>query len=147
MKKSALILFCFFASFCLFAQDEKEASTIVDEGRRLYKSEMASWYGTDIFLEKHPDQVESIGGYFSYLENGVPKCVFFSREKNPNVISTILFDSTYNTKTAIEDNTKREFTNYENDIFTIRQKALSEISSDSMFRTYSNTDLKLIPIK
>lgn len=146
MKISTLIFFCFFISYSFFGQDEKETSSIVDEGIKLYKSEMASWYGTDIFLEKHPDQYENIGGYFSYIENSVPKCIFFSQEKNPSVICTISFDTTYNTKTAIDDNIKRDFTNYEKDIFTIRQKALLEISSDSMFKTYNNTDLNLIPI-
>ena len=34
------------------------AQPIVDEGKRLYRSEMASWHGTDIFLEKIQEQRE-----------------------------------------------------------------------------------------
>ena len=41
----------------------EEAQPIVAEGKLLYKSEMASWYGTDIFMEKHPDK-ENGGGPF-----------------------------------------------------------------------------------
>ena len=32
---------------------EKVSDSLVAEGRRLYRSEMASWYGTDAFLEKY----------------------------------------------------------------------------------------------
>ncbi|MBK8496279.1 MAG: hypothetical protein IPL50_15680 [Chitinophagaceae bacterium] len=47
---------------------------IVDEGKRLYRSEMASWYGTDVFLEVYKDQ-SNIGGYFSYEDAGNYKCI------------------------------------------------------------------------
>ncbi len=77
----------------------EEAQPIVAEGKLLYRSEMASWYGTDLFLEKYKDR-ENIGGYFSYIENDTAKCVFFSKGENPKVIGTISFDSTYNVKTA-----------------------------------------------
>lgn len=39
------------------------AQPIVAEGKILYRSEMASWYGTDLFLEKFK-QTNTIGGYF-----------------------------------------------------------------------------------
>jgi hypothetical protein len=147
MKKHILLLtISIFSSFIFFGQDDKEISAIVDEGKKLYRSEMASWYGTDIFLEKHPDKRPNLGGYFSYVENDIAKCVFFTKENPPKVIGTISFDSTYNMKTAVLNDSVKEFTLYEKDIYLIRHKALSEVNSDSLFKVYNRTDLNLIPL-
>jgi len=123
----------------------KKTQPIVDEGKLLYKSEMASWYGTDIFLENYK-QRENIGGYFSYTENEASKCIFFSKSDNPKVIGTISFDNTYNVKTANTDLTERDFTKTENDLYEIRKLAFKEIQSDTLFKTYKNTSLNLIPL-
>ncbi len=66
MKIKILYLFVFlFVSNFISAQDlEKIAQEITDEGIQLYRSEMASWYGTDVFVENYK-QRENIGGYFS----------------------------------------------------------------------------------
>ena len=122
-----------------------EAQPIVAEGKLLYKSEMASWYGTDLFLESYTNR-EDIGGYFSYTENEVAKCIFFSKSDKPKVIGTISFDSTYNTKTANVNLTERSFSATENDLYEIRKIALNEINSDTLFKTYQNTNLNLIPL-
>ncbi|HQE33870.1 MAG TPA: hypothetical protein PLZ71_05655 [Flavobacterium alvei] len=134
-------------SFCVFGQKNptKEAQPIVAEGKLLYKSEMASWYGTDLFLENYKNR-ENIGGYFSYTDNDVAKCIFFSKSENPKVIGTISFDSTYNTKTANTNLTERNFTTTENDLYEIRKLALVEIQSDTLFKNYNNSSLNLIPI-
>ncbi|MBS0647037.1 MAG: hypothetical protein JSR97_10680 [Verrucomicrobia bacterium] len=133
--------------FNVFGQDNptEQAQPIVAEGKRLYKSEMASWYGTDLFLENYKDRA-NVGGYFSYSENEVAKCVFFSKADKPKVIGTISFDSTYNTKTAKIDLTERDFTPNENDLYAIRKIALVTINSDTLFKTYKNTNLNLIPL-
>jgi hypothetical protein len=123
----------------------EEVRPIVAEGKLLYKSEMASWYGTDLFLESYKNR-ENIGGYFSYTENDISKCIFFSKSDNPRVIGAISFDSTYDVKTAKTDLSERDFTTRENDIYVIRKKALSEINSDTLFKTYNNTNLNLIPL-
>lgn len=125
----------------------EEAQPIVDEGKLLYKSEMASWYGTDLFLENYKDR-ENIGGYFSYTDNDIAKCIFFSKAENPKVIGTISFDSTYNVKTAITDLTERDFTQIENDLFQIRLIALEELNtnSDGLFKFYENTNPNIIPL-
>ena len=122
-----------------------EAQPIVAEGKLLYKSEMASWYGTDLFLENYKDR-ENIGGYFSYTDQGLSKCIFFSKADKPKVIGTISFDTIYNTKTADVNLTERDFTKTENNLYEIRKLALTEINSDTMFRTYKNTNLNLIPL-
>lgn len=123
----------------------EEAQPIVAEGKLLYKSEMASWYGTDIFLENYKNR-ENIGGYFSYSENDISKCVFFSKSKNPKVIGTISFDKTYNVKTAKTDLSERDFTTNENDLYIIREIALLEAKSDTLFKKYNNTNLNFIPL-
>jgi hypothetical protein len=134
-------------SFYAFGQDNPtaDAQPIVAEGKLLYKSEMASWYGTDLFLENYKKS-ENIGGYFSYTDNKLAKCIFFSKEDKPKVIGTISFDSTYNTKAASISLTEREFTKMETDLFEIRKLALTEINDDSLFQTYKNTNLNLIPL-
>lgn len=143
----ALTFFLTLLSLSVFGQDNptEEAQPIVAEGKLLYKSEMASWYGTDLFLESYKDK-ENIGGYFSYSDNELSKCIFFSKADKPKVIGTISFDSTYNTKTAELSLTEREFTKTENDLYEIRRLALSEINSDTLFKTYKNTNLNLIPL-
>ena len=146
MKKTAII-FLAFLSLSAYGQDNltQQAKPIVDEGKRLYKSEMASWHGTDLFLENYKDR-ENIGGYFSYTENAIAKCIFFSKTDNPKVIGTISFDSTYNTQTAITDLTERDFTSNETDIYKIRKIAFAAINSDTFFTSYKNTNFNLIPL-
>ena len=147
MNKTLNIIFSLF-TFSVLAQNNPtiEAQPIVAEGKLLYKSEMASWYGTDLFLENYKNK-QNIGGYFSYTENETPKCIFFSKSDNPKVIGTISFDSAYNLKTAKIDSEEREFTNYENDIYQIRKLALAEINADkALFKQYENADLNLIPL-
>jgi hypothetical protein len=130
----------------LYGQQTKEEQAVMDEGKKLYKSEMASWYGTDVFLSKFPDKRESIGGYFSYSDGDIEKCLFFSNSKIPRVLATVSFDSTYNIRTAKVDNDDRDFTTIENDIYIIRKTTLELINKDPLFKTYKNTDLNLIPL-
>lgn len=146
MKKITIILFALL-SLSAFGQDNptEQSKPIVDEGKRLYKSEMASWYGTDLFLENYKDR-SNIGGYFSYSDNDVAKCIFFSKAAKPKVIGTISFDSAYNTKTAKTDLTERDFTSNETDIYEIRKIALAAINSDTLFKRYKNTTFNLIPL-
>ncbi len=146
MKRIAIIVLTLLSLNAL-GQDNptEQAKPIVEEGKRLYKSEMASWYGTDLFLENYKDRA-NIGGYFSYSDNYLAKCIFFSKADKPRVIGTIPFDSTYNTKIAKIDLTERDFTSNESDIYEIRKIALTAINSDTLFRTYKNTNLNLIPL-
>jgi hypothetical protein len=106
---------------------------------------MASWYGTDLFLEKFPAKRARLSGYFSYADNKREKCVFFSADSVPKVMVTVSFDSTYNPRTAIVDSTERAFTPGENDIYSIRKIAVQEVLSDTLFKRYKNTDLNFVP--
>ncbi len=145
--KNNLLLISLLTTISVVAQNSptKTAQPIVEEGKLLYKSEMAAWYGTDLFIENYPNR-ENIGGYFAYSEGDTSKCIFFSRAESPKVIGTISFDSIYNIQTAKAALVEREFTSMEFDLYTIRRLALEEINSDTLFKTYKNTRLNLIPL-
>lgn len=142
-----LTLILTFATISAFGQKvpTKEMQQVVAEGKLLYKSEMASWYGTDLFLEAYANR-DNIGGYFSYTENDISKCIFYSHSEPTQVIGTISFDSTYNVSTAKTDLSERAFTENEADIYAIRKSAIEQLSSDTLFKTYQNTRLNLIPL-
>lgn len=130
-------------NICINAQDlEKISEEITEEGLALYRSEMASWYGTDILKENFKN-MENIGGYFSYLDD-VPKCIFFSKQNK--VVATISFPTNYNPANAKIDLSERDFTSVEADYFTIRQKALIRINNDTIFKRYNNANFNLVPI-
>jgi hypothetical protein len=148
MKNALTIILSLLTIFAFGQKNPTEkAQPIVAEGELLYKSEIASWYGTDFFLEKYEDR-ENIGGYFSYSENDTTKCVFFSKVEEPKVIGTISFDSTYDVSKAKTDLTLRDFTNAEHDLYQIRNIALKELQTneDGFFKFYQNTNPNIIPL-
>ncbi len=147
--KSTKVFFLFFLPILyvqvLTAQNLTESEPVV-EGKKLYLSEMASWNGTDMFLEKHPEQKPNIGGYFSYINGNEIKCIFFSKETKPKVIATITFDTTFNVYTANMSVDPRDFTAAEKDIYTIRKIAMAETHYDTLFKVYKGTNLNLVPL-
>ena len=59
MKIKIYLFIILFGFNCLGqSKIDKETSEILEEGKMLYKSEMASWYGSDIFMEKYMHMVE-----------------------------------------------------------------------------------------
>jgi hypothetical protein len=146
MKKLIVLLAISFAFNALGQSDlPEEARRNVAEGKLLYRIEMASWYGTDLFLANTKNK-ENVKGYFSYLDHKLAKCIFFSKGDEPKVIGTITFDSTYDTQTAVVDLTERTFNENENILHTMREVAIKEMNSDTLFKTYKNTELNLIPL-
>lgn len=133
--------------FSSFAQQDLAAITkpIVEEGKMLYRSEMASWYGTDLFLEKYSNR-NNIGGYFSYADGDATKCIFYSKADKPKVLGTITFDSTYDTKTANVDVGERSFSKKEKELYAIRDAAKKIMLTDTLFENFDNTSLNLIPL-
>lgn len=135
----------------LYVSGQKDISKIthkiVAEGKILYKSEMASWNGTDIFIEKYKNK-ENISGYFSYLEKDFAICIFFSKGENPKVIGTISFDSTFNVNKAKIDLTERDFTKLELDLFLMRKIVIDDMTTnaDGFYKFYQNTNPNIIPL-
>lgn len=147
MNKTLIILQIFICISTLKSQNniDTRIKIIIDEGKLLYKSEMSSWYGTDLFLENYKERA-NIGGYFSYSENDKSICVFFSKSEKPKVIGTITFDETFDVKTAKIVIEERDFSNIEFDFYRLRKIALEVINTDTLFKTYKNTNLNLIPL-
>ncbi|SHG61388.1 hypothetical protein [Chryseobacterium sp. OV279] len=143
MKNILVILFSFACTLIAAQNAESISKEIKEEGVALYQSEMASWYGTDVFKEGY-DKMDNVGGYFSYVDKTVPKCIFFS--KNNKVIATISFPANFNPKDAKKDFSEREFTATEYDYFSIRQRALTRVQNDTIFKNYKNASLNLIPV-
>jgi hypothetical protein len=142
-----ILLLAILISANIFAQDklEKVAKPIVEEGKMLYRSEMASWYGTDLFLEKFKEQ-SKIGGYFSYSEKDQMKCVFISKENNSKVLGSVTFDNSFDTKKAVTDLNERNLTETETNYFILRKKTLEVIMKDTLFKQFENMSLNIIPI-
>ncbi len=150
MKKVTYLTFLLtLVTISVFGQknQEEQAAQIVAEGKLLYKTEMASWYGTDLFLESYKDR-ENIGGYFSYIEKEFAKCVFYSKAATPKVIGTISFDSTYSLEHAQTDLSERDFSTIENDLYQIRKIAAEEMNANKggFFKFYQNTSPNIIPL-
>ncbi|MBA4198346.1 MAG: hypothetical protein C0459_12410 [Chitinophaga sp.] len=145
--KRVFIFFIFLSSLKANSQEDlrKISDSIYAEGLRLYKSEMASWYGTDIFLAKYSNR-QNVGGYFSYSDGNFAKCIFFSKETYPKVIGTISFDSSYKIANAFLDLNERAFSTYEKDLYSIRSATLKIISRDTLLKQYENTSLNIIPL-
>lgn len=143
MKNIIAVLFIFFVASFQAQNLEKLSKEIKEEGIALYRSEMASWYGTDVFKANYK-QMENVGGYFSYIDDSVPKCIFFSRENK--IIGTIAFPTNYNPQNAKLDLKERDFTPTETEYFTIRQNALARIRTDTIFKSYKNTSFNIVPL-
>lgn len=148
MTRFILLLIAIATSVNIHAQDDTEKITdaIVQEGKKLYRSEMASWYGTDLFMSQLKYRHEEGGGYFSYANGDSTTCIFYARGDSSAVVATIIFDSTFNVNTASINGAKRPFTPTEYDLYTIRKAASAVIEEDtSLFKHYKNTQLNLIP--
>ncbi|UMY64363.1 hypothetical protein [Flavobacterium sp. HJ-32-4] len=128
-----------------FSQFESKTNPIVEEGKMLYRSEMASWYGTDLFLEKYADH-SKIGGYVSYPDGDVTTCIFYSREEDPKVVGTISFDSSFDIAKANIDIRERTLTETEQAYLDLRNRAKAVIASDTIFKSYEDMNFNIIPV-
>jgi hypothetical protein len=137
-----ILLFLLFPA-ALLAQSQDE---VLAQGWLLYKSEKASWHGTDIFMERFPKKKTSIGGYISYTEGNVSKCIFYDQEEKPNVLAAITFDDKFKIDEAKVDTSSRKLTMLESELSELRNKAASHIETDTIFKHYENTGYNLIPL-
>jgi hypothetical protein len=149
--KNYLFLLILLASLPTFAQKKEQIETDkrVAEGFRIYRSEMASWYGSDLFVAKYPEP-EASGGYVSYEDTlageTVAKCVFISKEVAPVAIATFTFDSSYNSEMATIEFKARPLTLLEGDLMAMRASAKELIAKDPLFQSYKGTTFNLVPV-
>lgn len=147
--RSVLIVFVFLLVGNIFAQQDLKidvvASDLEKEGKELFLLEKTAWMGSDILREVHKNPTK-IAGYFSYREGEGTRCVFFSRDKNPKIIAAVSFDASFAEEKTIVNLTERIMYNDEKILYEIRKKALAEFNTDSLFKTYSNSNINIIPI-
>jgi hypothetical protein len=148
--KQLFIILLFTALLNHAFSQERDLGRITDsisnEGKRLYRSEFASWYGTDVFQEKCKNQLAIADGYLSYdTEEGINN-IFFSKGPDPVVLATISFGGDFNPNNYKLDTNSRKFTETENALYAIRKSALEQANKDTLFKVYKNTSLNPIPI-
>jgi hypothetical protein len=141
MKKSLLIM-----SFLTIAITDRLTDSIEAEGKTLYHSEWASWYGTDIFMAKCANKKERISGYISYETKTGLYNVFFSKGDVPVVLSTIFFGNDFNPEKYTIDTAARNLTAVEKEYFDIRTAAIKRMGADTIFKYYKNSSLNPVPI-
>jgi len=147
MKFKALLIITLFGISLVKAQNlDKKTTAFVTEGKLLYRSEMASWYGSDVLQARFKQKAAEAGGYFSYSDGDQSKCIFFGKTNTPKPVITFTFDQNYDVNTVIVDTTDRGFSPNELELFTIRQNALKAINTDTLFKVYNNTSLNIIPL-
>jgi ribosomal protein S17E len=150
MEKTLLIiLMLFFLGLKASAQHtdtQKTTDSIVNEGKALYRSEWASWYGTDIFLDKCKEKRDRIGGYISYETNDGLNNVFFSKGDDPDVLATTTFGNDFNETNYKLDTIPRKLNATEKELIDIRQKVVKRMSTDTIFKYFNNTSLNPVPL-
>lgn len=143
---SGLVLLPFLVTSSFAQVDLKQKIIeISDEGRELYKLEMAAWNGTDRFTESYGNSA-NIGGYFSYIAKDSIKCVFYSKIENPKVLGSVIFDPTFKWENSLLEIDERDFTSYEKELYTIRSKAWEQVKTDTLYKSYNNTSINIIPL-
>ncbi len=134
------------SAFCQVKDLHLISDSISGEGKAIYKSEFASWYGTDVFSEKCQNRRKRAAGYLSYDNGNGLVNIFFDKSPEPRILSTIIFGYNLNSKMYKLDTADREFTPLEKELFTIRKRAIEQIQVDSIFKIYKNTELNPVPI-
>lgn len=149
MKNFIAIVFLLIAAKTVSAQQidlTKVADSISTEAETLYRSEWASWHGSDIFGEKCAAQRLRAGGYISYDTGKGLNNVFFSRDAEPQVLATISFGYGLNKDNYKLDTTARKLTPAEKELYTIRQAVVVDINKDTLYKRYQHTNLNPVPI-
>jgi hypothetical protein len=149
MKILLQLLFLFTLISCAYsATDSLDIinKEIQNEAMILYKSEMASWNGGELFYSHFHSLADNVGGYISYSDNDFEKCVMFSKGDTTKVLATFTFDSTFDSKLVKIEETKRNLSCLEKEYFDLRSKAIDMVLSDTFFVRYKNTTPNIIPI-
>ena len=132
----------------IFSYGQK-TDKVLEEGKLLYRLEKASWYGTDVFLEKFSHKVNIAGGYLSYIdEKNQVINIFFERNNPSHILVRFEFEGLPQKNPTRIDTLNQNATQKEIDLIAIRQDAIQKISEneDSFFSFYNNTSLNPIPL-
>ena len=146
-----LIISCALLVFALktFAQHkdtQRITDSIVNEGKALFRSEWASWYGSDIFLAQCKQKRALVGGYISYETSTGLNNVFFSKGEAPVALATTSFGNDFNENNYKLDTITRKLSASEKELISIRQAVVKRIGTDTIFKHFNKTNLNPIPI-
>lgn len=142
------IIIILISSFVAFSQSD-EVQKIENEGKLLYRMEMASWYATDYMFANLSYKTDSLGGYLSYEnENNNITTIFYNRFDSLEVIIRFEFDSIPKPEPISVVTTNSRATEKEEDLIMIsidtRNRAYS--SENDFFKFYDKTGLNFIPL-
>lgn len=118
--------------------------SIVTEAKRLLNARLVGRI-TENWLMQQDDRKFATAGFFSYEEAGGQKCILFSEEDTPVVLTTLWFAGSPREETVSMDSTHRLFTPYERDLYTIRKQTEQQIVADAGFKKSNNTRWNIIP--
>lgn len=127
---------------------KKKADEIKTEAFKIYRSEKASWLGTDIMQEVYDSGMPSnLKGYFSYATEDAVRCVFYSNDSVPKILLTIEFDTSFNAEKTTVADYAREFSEREKEYYLLRLTTDSILRKEvRFFKYYKNTNYNIIPI-
>lgn len=167
-KNQITLFFCFsllalLNSISAFSIEKAKAieqtDKIIEEGKMLYNTEITSWNGTEAFLASYNGDKSKVGGYFSYYskdKNQFLNVYYNNDKKSPKIIFTTRFSNesnsndadknAVNTSNIKKENVEREMTDYEKQLFIMRQKTLDLFPTDTIFKHYDQTNLNIIPM-
>ncbi|MCL1937129.1 MAG: hypothetical protein FWF52_01875 [Candidatus Azobacteroides sp.] len=150
MKKNFVIFMLVFTMTTFsFGQKTNKVLKVSEEGKLLYRLEKASWYATDILLEKFADKRNRAGGYVSYLnEKNQVVTIFFEKDNPTHILVRFEFDYLPQKSPTKIDTLNQMATQQEIDLIAIRQEAIQKISEnkDDFFSFYDNTSFNPIPL-
>ena len=148
--KKLLLLFTFInVSLVAIGQQRdlvKIADSIRAEAEVLYRSEFASWYGSDIFSEKCAVRRSRSGGYLSYDNGQGLVNIFYSNSTTPTVLATISFGYDFDPAKYKLDTTDRKLNATETALYNLRKAAITDLQTDTLYKFYRNTSPNPIPV-
>ena len=125
---------------------QRLTDNIVNEGKALFRSEWASWYGSDIFLAQCKEKRALVGGYISYETPTGLNNVFFSKGGDPVALATTSFGNDFNENNYKLDTIPRKLNALEKELVNIRQAVIKRMRTDTIFKYFKNTELNAVPI-
>ncbi len=148
MRPILIILFSLVFNTSQGTDLQKKAAEIQAEAFKIYRSEKASWLGTDIMQEVYDSGIPSnLKGYFSYATENAVRCVFYSNDSIPKILLTIEFDQSFDPKKTTVADYAREFSEREKEYYLLRKSVESVLIADTgFFKYYENTNYNIVPI-
>ena len=130
-----------------FAQTS-ETDKALEEGKKLYRLEKASWYSVDDFLERFKSKQDSLAGYLSYFnDQGNVITIFYGRDTS-QILVRYEFENVPTRKPILIDTRNRTPEAVEEVLITLRQDAKKRVAANlnGFYKSYEHTTLSYIPI-